>query len=57
MPPVDWQVSDRSGAVKMINLYIEGVSMLSTERNEVRAILESKRNNLDALIADLQRRG
>ncbi len=58
-PPiaVDWQVSDRSGQLKMFNLFIEGVSMLSTERNEVRALLEANRNNVDALIADLQRRG
>ncbi len=54
---VDWQVSDRSGSGKLINLYIEGISMLSTERSEVQAILSSKRNDIDALIADLNRRG
>ncbi len=58
-PPiaVDWQVSDRSGQLKMFNLFIEGVSMLSTERSEVRAILEANGNNVDRLIADLNRRG
>lgn len=54
---VDWQVSDRSGQAKMINLYIEGISMLSTERSEVRAILESNRNDIDGLIQDLRKRG
>lgn len=58
-PPiaVDWQVSDASGQAKMFNLFIEGISMLSTERSEVRAMLEANRNSIDALIADLNRRG
>lgn len=54
---VEWQVSDRSGSPKMFNMFIEGVSMLSTERSEVRAILEANRNSIDGLIADLKRRG
>lgn len=54
---VDWQVSDRSGAPKMFNLFIEGISMLSTERSEVAAIMESNRNDLDKTIADLNTRG
>lgn len=54
---VDWQVSDRSGSPKMFNLFIEGVSMLSTERSEIRAILEANRNSMDGLIADLKGRG
>lgn len=54
---VDWQVSDRSGSPRMFNLFIEGISMLSTERSEIAAIVSANRNNLDAVIADLQRRG
>ncbi|MEM1266185.1 MAG: ABC transporter substrate-binding protein [Pseudomonadota bacterium] len=54
---VDWQVSDRSGSLKMFNVLIEGVSMLTTERSEIRALLAQNGNNVDALIADLQRRG
>ena len=54
---VDWQVSDRSGATKLINLIIEGVSMLTTERSEVRAIYEANRSNLDATIQSLRGRG
>ncbi len=54
---VDWQVSDRSGSPKMFNLFIEGISMLSTERSEIAAILAANRNNLDALISDLSQRG
>lgn len=54
---VEWQVVDRGGQPKMFNVFIEGVSMLSTERSEVRAILESNRNSIDGLIEDLNRRG
>jgi len=54
---VDWQVSDRSGSPKMFNMFIEGVSMLSTERSEIRALLESNRNSIDGLIAALKARG
>ncbi|MHA3979544.1 MlaC/ttg2D family ABC transporter substrate-binding protein [Halovulum sp. GXIMD14794] len=54
---VDWQVSDRGGSTKLINLIIEGVSMLTTERSEVRAIYEANRSNMDATIQDLSRRG
>ena len=55
--PVDWQVSDASGSPKLFNLFIEGISMLSSERSEVRAILESNGGNLDATIRDLRSRG
>ena len=39
---VDWQVSDRSGSAKVVNLVIEGVSMLANERAEVGAMLEAR---------------
>lgn len=57
-PPfsVDWQVSDRSGKLKMFNVLIEGVSMLSTERSEIRALLAANGNSVDRLISELQRR-
>jgi phospholipid transport system substrate-binding protein len=53
---VDWQVSDRSGAPKVVNLVIEGVSMLANERAEIGAMLEASRGNLDTLIAELRAR-
>ena len=53
---VDWQVSDRSGSPKVVNLVIEGVSMLANERAEVGAMLEAARGDLNALIAQLRAR-
>lgn len=52
---VDWNVSDRSGKLKFINLIIEGISMLATERTEIGSILESYQGNMDKLIAHLER--
>lgn len=54
---VDWQVIDMGRGAKVFDLLIEGISMVGTERSEVRAIYESNRNNLDSTINDLTRRG
>jgi phospholipid transport system substrate-binding protein len=50
---VDWQVSDRSGSVRVVNLIIEGVSMLANERAQVGAMLDAQRGSIDGLIAQL----
>ncbi len=51
---VEWQVSERGGAPKVVNLIIEGVSMLTNERAEVGAMLEASGGNLDRLIARMR---
>lgn len=51
---VDWQISDRSGSAKVVNLIIEGVSMLANERAEVGALLDAQGGNLDKLIAQMK---
>ncbi len=52
-----WQVSDKSGKDLFFNLIIEGVNMLATERTEIGAMLDRRRGNIDAMIADLQTAG
>jgi len=52
---VAFLVSDRSGRPKFFNLFIEGVNMLLTERTEIGAMLDKRRGNIDALIADLKK--
>ena len=47
---VVWQVSDGSGALKLIDLRVEGVSMLSTERQEFRSKLKKFEGSMDDLI-------
>ncbi|MCF6304222.1 MAG: ABC transporter substrate-binding protein [Rhodobacteraceae bacterium] len=51
---LDWQVSDGSGKTQMLDMIIEGISLISSEREEIRARLASHRGNVDRLIADLR---
>lgn len=51
---VDWQISARSGSPKVVNLIIEGVSMLANERAEIAAILETQKGSVDGLIGALK---
>jgi len=50
---LDWQVSDRSGQTKLINLIIEGLSLITSEREEIRAQLAARGGNVTALTAYL----
>ncbi|MBY6056024.1 phospholipid-binding protein MlaC [Leisingera daeponensis] len=52
---VTFLVSDRSGRDLFFNMFIEGVNLLLTERTEIGAILDSKKGDIDALIAELER--
>jgi len=51
---VNFLVSNRSGKDLFFNMYIEGVNMLLTEREEVGAMLDRRGGNIDKLIADLK---
>ena len=50
-------VSDKSGKDKFFNMFIEGVSLLQTERTEMGAMLDKRKGNIDQLIADLSKIG
>jgi phospholipid transport system substrate-binding protein len=52
---VGWQISDRSGSPKVVNLIIEGVSALANERAEVGAMLDAQGGDLDKLIAQMKK--
>ncbi|WP_420569722.1 MlaC/ttg2D family ABC transporter substrate-binding protein [Thalassovita sp.] len=54
---VDFHVSDRSGKDLFFNMYIEGINMLLTEREEIGAMLDRRKGNIDALIRDLKTAG
>jgi phospholipid transport system substrate-binding protein len=51
---VTFLVSDRSGKDLFFNLFIEGINMLLTERTEIGAMLDRRRGDIDAMIADLR---
>ncbi len=56
-PPlkVVWQVSDGSGSLKLVDLRVEGISMLSTERQEFRSRLKKLGGSVDDLIQAISR--
>jgi phospholipid transport system substrate-binding protein len=52
-----WHVSNKSGKNLFFNIIIEGVNMLASERAEIGAMLDRRKGNIDALIADLKAAG
>ncbi|MFK7945197.1 MAG: phospholipid-binding protein MlaC [Paracoccaceae bacterium] len=50
---VEWLVSDRAGRVEIIDLIVEGISMATTQREEISAMYEKRGNDVEALISDL----
>jgi len=54
---VRFLVSDRSGQDKFFDLFIEGISLRLSEREEIGAMLDRRNGNIDALIQDLRSAG
>ena len=54
---VSFLVSDRSGRDLFFDLRIEGISLLTTERTEIGALLDKQRGSIDGLIAALKTAG
>ncbi len=52
---VIWRVIDDGGAPKVLDVYIERVSLLETLRNEFEAMLERNGDDIDALIVEIAR--
>ncbi|AWI82563.1 ABC transporter [Alloyangia pacifica] len=52
---VSFFVGEKSG--RFYNMYVEGVNMLLTERTEIGAMLDRRRGDIDAMIADLRQAG
>lgn len=51
--PVEWQVASRGGRPRVVNIIIEGVSMLASEREEIALRLEKAGGSVAGLAADL----
>jgi phospholipid transport system substrate-binding protein len=54
---VDWQVFERGGKTQMFDLYIEGISMIKSEREEVGSMLDRSGGKIDKLIKRLNAAG
>lgn len=53
---VDWRVDEKDGQFRILDVIMEGVSLLVTYRSEVAAVLEAEGNSIDGLIANLRER-
>ncbi|MCL5777925.1 ABC transporter substrate-binding protein [Limibaculum sp. FT325] len=52
--PVDWLVSDRGGdGARIVDIVIEGVSMATTQREEIGAMFDSRGGDVEKLIEAL----
>ena len=54
---VTFLVSDKSGKNLFFDMYVEGISMLKSERTEIGAMIDRRKGDLDAMIADLAKAG
>ncbi len=54
---VEWQVFERNGKQQMFDLYIEGISMIKSEREEVGSMLDRSGGKIDKLIKRLNAAG
>lgn len=52
---VVWLVSDRSGEIKIFNIIIDGINLLSSERTEIGVMLENRNGDIDLLSRDLRK--
>lgn len=51
---VTFHVSDRTGRDLFFNMYIEGINLLLTERNEIGALIDRNGGDIDRMIAALR---
>lgn len=51
---ITFLISDRGGRSRFFDLRVEGISLARTERDEIGAMLDARRGNIDQLIAHLQ---
>jgi phospholipid transport system substrate-binding protein len=56
MAPFDvtFQLSNRSGDSRFVNIFIEGVNLLLTERTEIGALLDRRGGSIEKLTRDLR---
>ncbi len=55
--PVEWHVVERNGKLEFFDLSIEGVKLISTERTEVRALLNANGGSVGKLAQALKKLG
>lgn len=51
---VDWRIIDRNGPLQLFDVYVDGVSLLTTQRQTFASRLERLGGDVDALISQLE---
>ncbi|WP_157982142.1 phospholipid-binding protein MlaC [Oceanicella sp. SM1341] len=51
---VDWGVTDRGGSLQLSNIVVEGISLVTSEREMIGSMLEKRGNDVDRLISDMK---
>ncbi len=54
---VNFLVSDKSGQPRFFDMIIEGISLRLSEKEEIGAMLDRRKGNIDQLVADLKSAG
>lgn len=54
---VDWQVVERNGKVQFFDLYLQGISMIKSEREEIGIMLDKSGGKVSRLIPLLKKAG
>ncbi|MDV4144950.1 MULTISPECIES: MlaC/ttg2D family ABC transporter substrate-binding protein [Shimia] len=54
---VNFLVSDKSGKPRFFDMIIEGISLRLSEKEEIGAMLDRRKGNIDQLVADLKSAG
>jgi phospholipid transport system substrate-binding protein len=56
-PPVDvsWRVRDKGGNPKIVDVFVDGISMSVTQRSDFDAVIQQGGGNIEALLASLRR--
>src|SRR2546421_161946 len=53
---VDWYVIERGGAPRITDVYVGGVSMKVTQRDEFASVIQRNGGRVDALLAQIRQR-
>jgi phospholipid transport system substrate-binding protein len=53
---VDWYLTNRGGGLKITDVYVGGVSMKVTQRDEFASVIQRNGGRVDALLAQLRQR-
>jgi phospholipid transport system substrate-binding protein len=51
---IDWYLIDRGGQYKVTDVYVDGVSMKATQRDEFASIIQRNNGRVDSLLAVLR---